>query len=366
MKSRFIYGFFAVLILIGAVALTRYMVASKKMPSKDAGLRSVIYVKTGKVKIDDVETNMVYSGRVSAYDNVSLSAEVGGKILQGEVRFKEGESFKKGDVIIRIYSDDVKATLKANKSSFLQTLSLVLPDIKVDYPDEYDKWMSFFNAIDVEKPLPDLPKINSNKEKVFLAANDVLSGYYELQEQEIVLSRYIVTAPFDGCFTSVSKEIGSVATTGTELASIIRTDRLEVVVPVFPSDLAWIKIGDKVELEDNGNTFEATVARLSNFVDESTQSVNVYLTYTGKDLLEGEYVNAKFLSETVQGYKIPREAVLDDNSVYKLEGTSLTSVKVNVVCQMADYTIIDGLEDGTEVVVESLTTVNPEIDYKAR
>lgn len=367
MKNRLIYGFFAVLVLIGAIALTRYMLASKVAPSQIAGKRSVVYVKTDKVKIEDVKTSMVYSGRVTAYDNVSLSAEVTGKIMQGDVRFKEGESFKKGAVIIRIYSDDVRSTLKANKSSFLQTLSQVLPDIKVDYSEEYDKWLTFFNKIDVEKPLPKLPEINSDKEKVFLAANDVLSGYYALQEQEIVLSRYTITAPFDGCFTSVSKEIGAVATSGTELATIIRTDRLEIVVPVLPSDLEWVSVGDNVELRGTTNAeHTATVARVSDFVDKTTQSVNVYLTYKGKGLLEGEYVKAKFASEVVEGYKIPREAVLDDNSVYELEGTSLNPIKVDIVRQLADYTIINGLEDSTQVVIESLTTVNSEVDYKAR
>ncbi len=369
MKNRLIYGFLAVLVLIGAIALTRFMMASKQSPMHDANKRSVIYVKTSKVENESITTQMVKDGRVSAYDNVSLSAEVSGKILQGDVRFKEGESFKKGEAIIRIYNDDVKATLKANKSSFLQTLSKVLPDIKVDYNSEYDKWMTFFNAIDVNQPLPELPIINSNKEKVFLASNNVLSSYYSLQQQEIILSRYVVRAPFDGCFTSVSKEIGAVASTGVELATIIRTDRLEVAVPVFPTDLKWIDEGQKVTLINRrGDTckLQATVSRKSSFVDKNTQTVNVYLTYTGNDLLAGEYLKAYFDCENVTGFKIPREAVLDNNSVYVLKDNSLISTPVNIARQLDDYTIISGIEPGTSVVMESLTSVNSEVDYKAR
>jgi multidrug resistance efflux pump len=198
-----------------------------------------MYVKAEKAELVETESNMTYRGRVTAFDNVSLAAEVQGKIMRGDVRFKAGESFNKGDTLIKIYSRDVEATLKSGKSSLLQTISTILPDIKVDFPLEYEKWNSFFNDIDTENPLPHLPPINSNKEKVFLSANNVLSSYYDLQQQEINLLRYTIKAPFDGSFTSVSKEIGAIASPGSELATIIRSDKLEITVPVFPIDLDW-------------------------------------------------------------------------------------------------------------------------------
>jgi hypothetical protein len=211
MKMKLIYGGLSVALIIAAFVFSGYLINAKPTPGSDKNIQNTMFVKAEKVNQVENESGMVYRGRVTAFDNVLLGAEVQGKIMQGDVRFKAGESFNKGDVLINIYKEDIEASLKSGKSSFLQTLSVILPDLRVDYPDEYEKWTSFFKAIDVGKKLPELPEINSDREKVFLAANNVLSSYYSLQQQEINLTRYTIYAPFTGSFKTVNKEIGAIA-----------------------------------------------------------------------------------------------------------------------------------------------------------
>lgn len=369
-KKKLLYGGLSVLIVIATIMVSAMLIKGKPKPKKDNHAHNIMYVKAQKVNMIETESNMVYRGRVTAFDNVSLAAEVQGKIMQGDVRLKDGEDFKKNDVLIRIYKEDVEASLKSGKSSFLQTLSVILPDLKVDYPVEYEKWNTFFNSLDVEKPLPVLPDIHSNKEKVFLAANNVLANYYNLQQQEINLSRYIIRAPFNGSFKMVNKEIGAVASPGAELATIIRSDKLEVTVPVFPKDLNWIKEGDKVLVTDNeGDSKIASISRIAGFVEEATQSVNVYLTYyaTGnRGFLQGEYVNVTFRGSKVTGFEIPREALIDDSHVYELKDKKLLKVQIDILRQLNDSYIISGLDTNKVIVIESLASINPGAEYLAR
>lgn len=369
-RKKILYGGLGVLLLLIALLVSAALVKSKPMPQKDNTKHDKMFVKAEKVQFSEIESELTYRGRVTAFDNISLSAEVQGRLLQGDVRFKAGESFNKGDLLVKIYNDDINASLKAGKSSFLQTISIILPDLKVDYPDEFDKWISFFNALDVEKPLPQLPNIGSNQEKVFLAANNVLTGYYNLQQQEINLSRYRIISPFAGSFKSVNKEIGSVASPGAELATIIRTDKLEVTVPVFPSDLKWIVKGDKVQItNDDGVAKTATVSRIADFVDEATQSVNVYLTYqsnTKTGFLQGEYVNVGFKNSAITGFEIPREALIDGSFLYELRNNKLEKTEIKVLRQLNDSYVITGVEEGKIVVMESLASINPEAEYFAR
>jgi RND family efflux transporter MFP subunit len=240
----------------------------------------------------------------------------------------------------------------------------------VDYADEYQKWLSFFNAIDPEKALPALPAINSDKERVFLASNNVLTNYYTLQQQQINLKRYTIIAPFDGSFKSVNKEIGAIASPSAELATLIRSDKFEVVVPVFPKDLKWIKIGNQVNMIDNqGNEYNTTVSRISGFVDAATQSVNVYLTYNAKpesQILEGEYVEIVFSNVKVMGFEIPKEALVDNFYVYKLEDNMLHKTKIEVVRSLDDSYIISGIDSTNIIVTESLASVSSTVKYVGR
>jgi len=370
MNKKIVYGLLSLIVVIAAIGISSFLINTKPVPQKDNKKHNVTYVKVEKNQTKEIDGEMSYRGRIAAFDNVSLSAEVSGKILSGDVRFKEGERFRKGQVIVKIYSEDIEASLKSGKSSFLQTISSILPDLKVDYSDEYEKWMSFFNAIDVNKDLPELPTINSNKEKVFLAANNVLSSYYTLRQQEINLTRYTIYAPFDGSFKTVNKEIGAVSSPSSELATLIRTDKLEIAVPVFPSDLENIKVGEKVTIvSQNGDTKSATVSRISDFVDASTQSVNVYLTYyasTDFGFLEGQYVDVLFKGEVMNGFEIPRESLFGGNKVYILKGTTLEPQEVNVLRQLEDSYIINIEDQEALIVTESIASVNSNSEYKAR
>ncbi len=370
MKKKLLYSGISVVIIATTIAVSVLLINAKPLPKKDNQKHNTMYVKAEKVTLEETESNMTYRGRVTAFENVSLAAEVQGKIMQGNVYFKAGESFKKGDILIKIYSKDIEASIKSGKSSLLQTLSKILPDLKVDYTSEYEKWNAFFNAIDTEGPLPELPVINSNQEKVFLAANNVLTAYYSLQQQEINLSRYTIKAPFNGSFKSVNKEIGAIASPGSELATIIRSDKLEITVPVFPGDLKWIKEGDKVTITDkNGNQKTATISRISGFVDETTQSVNIYLTFNASGcigFLHGEYVDVKIKGTKLNVFTIPREALVDEHYVYELTENKLKKLSIDIVRSLDDTYIISGIDTNKIIVTESLASISPEIEYLAR
>lgn len=370
MKAKILYGILSISLLVMAFMVSGFLVKSKAEPKVDEAKQNSMYVKTQKVILKATQSDMNYRGRVSAYDQISLSAEVSGKIMQGDIRFKTGESFKKNQVILNIYKEDVEVSLKSGKSTLLQTLSKILPDIQVDYEKQYNKWNQFFQAIDPEQPLPKLPEINSNKEKVFLASNNVLSSYYNLQQQEINLQRYQITAPFDGIFKTVNKEIGAVSSPGSELANIIRSDKLEIIVPVFPVDLKWIKKGDLVKITDNNNREQiAKVSRIAGFVEEATQSVNVYLTYDvkkGASFLEGEYVDVSFSGVEITGFEIPREALVDENYVYLLDQQKLQKTPIEILRQLEDSYIISGIDSSKTIVTESLATIDDHVIYLAR
>lgn len=48
-------------------------------------------------------------------------------------KFKAGNSFQKGEVLIRIRSNDQQAQLHAQRSYFQTALMAIMPDLKADY-----------------------------------------------------------------------------------------------------------------------------------------------------------------------------------------------------------------------------------------
>ena len=370
MRSKTIYTISAIAILVLSVFITSKLIMSKPVPRTNEQTENLLNVKATITENTNFDSNVKNRGRISSYENISLSAEVAGKIMQGNVPFKTGQDFKANDLLIQIYNEDVKAALMSGKSSFMRTLSAILPDISFDFPDEYNKWKEFFNSVKVNKDLPELPETKTEQEQIFMASKGVLTEYYALRQQEINIKKYAIYAPFDGSFKNVSREIGAVASMGAEIASIIRTDKLEVIVPVLPEDAKWIKAGNPVNLIGINETKSGKVSRIADFVDIATQSINVYINYYpngDNSIMAGEFIDVEFIiSKKVTGIKIPREALIGNNQVYIIQGDILKLKLVQIERTLDDNIIISGISDGEIVVTESLANVSEGTKVKVR
>lgn len=364
MKRKILNIAITLSILAAAILVSAFMIKNKPEPPRDQNKKEVLYVKTALASSTEIHPEASYRGRVTSLENVVLSAEVSGKILLGDVPLKEGQSFRKGEVLIHIYNEDMKAALQSLRSSYLQLMSSALPDLKIDYPDQYEKWSTFFNSIDIHSLMPELPVLESEKERVFVASKNILTQYYSIKQQEVNFARYTIYAPFDGSYKTVKSEVGSVASMNMQIATLIRTDEMEVIVPVLPEKLDWIEEGMSVELKrNNGEGVRGNVSRIASFIDPGSQSVNVYVSVRNKRslyLLEGEYVEAEFTSAgTINGMMIPREALVGEQSIYLLEDGQVAIQEIKVLDRLEDHLIIEGFADGASVIVESLVDVKP-------
>ena len=105
----------------------------KENPLPKPAEELVRFVKAQPVKYDNLKTSFIANGRVYSKSEITVSAEVSGKILEGNIPFKEGQTFRKGDLLIRIYNNEAVLNLKAEVSSFLTQLAGILPDLKIYY-----------------------------------------------------------------------------------------------------------------------------------------------------------------------------------------------------------------------------------------
>ena len=319
-----------------------------------------LFVKTEPVAYTTNSAKIVETGRLSSQQMVDLSAEVQGQILPGDVVLKEGTKFKLGTLLLRIFDEEAKNNLKASKSKFMNGIAGILPDIKIDFPESYKKYEDFFNSIKINEPLPELPQLDSDKEKVFLASRNILNDYFNIKSAEVRLSKYRLYAPFDGTFTDVYLESGSVANPGSRIASMIRTDKLELEVPVRIEDAYWLNVGEKVQVYTKDRLLQWTghIVRKSDFMDPSSQTIMVYIGLspeTNKPLYQGQYLLAEFLAKTLDNsMEIPRNALFNKDKVFIVEDGKLKEKKVAILKTHETTVIISGLPEGSDLVVEPL------------
>lgn len=315
------------------------------------------FVKVQKVETDSIQLVVNGFGRVASSRNVILSSEAQGMLLSSGFNFKAGESFKKGELLFKVDDTQAQLLIKARKSSFLNLVATVLPDIKIDFPDNSASWNAFISDIDLNSPLPKLPSFKTNKEKTFLAAKNILSEYYSIKAEEERIRKYNVYAPFNGSIVETTAEIGAIVNPGTPIATIIKTVELEVAIPIDPSYITLINIGNNVELKSSNNNLQwkGKVARIAKNINPNTQSVDVYIKIinNGSDLYNGMYLEANINANTVvESVEIPRRALLDGNKIYTVQDSLLISKKIAVVKRNKNTIITNSLLNDELVVVE--------------
>lgn len=352
-----------IVLLGGSFALSELFVSLKPEPPRRPASDAKRFVKVETINYSEIVSPLFREGRAVSSNEVLLVSEASGKIEAGKITLKKGASFRKGDLLARIYKDEVELALKASKSRFLNSFTNMLPDIKVDFPEQYNQFLSFFNSVDLNKDLPELPKADNEKLKIFLASRNILSDYYGIRQDEKRLSRHTFYAPFDGTFTLVNFEVGAYVNAGGQIAKMIRTDQLEIEVPVENTQSVWIKIGDKVNVysQDKSSFSPGTVVRKSNFVDPASQSRSIFVQVSnlGKsNLLAGEYKLVEFPGQQISNaMEIPRSAVFNSNEVFVVIDGKLKKRVLNILKWNETTLIFDGLEAGMKLVVEPLINV---------
>lgn len=355
---KFTIGFI-ILAIMGAISFYSmvYLTSLKKKPQPPRVIKNIPLVKTQKISYSDIPISIVNKGRLSSSHKVDLISEVQGKILPGEVMHKAGQSFKKDQLLYSVYDEEAKLALRAAKSRFLTSVANVLPDIKYDFEQNYSAWMTFFSAIDLETKLPELPKIKSEQEKIYIAGKNIFNDYYTILSSEIRLAKHQIYAPFNGSFVHVYLQEGSIANPGTRIASIIRTDLLELEVPFEVGQVKWMKPGQPVELRiDKKTVAEGKISRVADFVDAGTQSVLVYVDVpntVNQKLFEGMYIDARFYGFTLNHVmKVPRSAVSNFDEIYLVENNKLKKTRIEVVKVDQNYLYFSGPAENSIMAIE--------------
>lgn len=348
-----------IIILGGAFYFFAVLANQKKEPPQRKMPEVKNYVKAQKFQPGTVETTIEAYGRVVSSQSINLIAEVGGKLIEGNVPLKQGQSFKKGQLLYRIYSEEQQLNLKAQKSRFLNTLASILPDLKIDFSESYGKWQKYFDQVELDENIPQIPEASSSKEKTFLATKSILSDYYAIKSAEENLKKYTIYAPFNGSIKSVSLQIGAVVNTGANVASLIRTDELELEIACEVRDINFIEIGKKVDVIAETPTYqkwEGRVSRIADFVDANTQSIGVFIAVKNKksgEVREGSFLMASIPGKKVEGaIRVARSIIKNKDEVFIVQDGVLKTKQIKIHKLNENSAVISGLEEGAVLVTD--------------
>ena len=338
-----------VLLLVGAVFVAKYLIDNKKKP-KPTFDKIVKTVFVEEVTNKDIPIVITTSGNLTAKNKIDLFAEVQGVLKASVKDFKAGTYYYKGENIIRINSDEFYANLQSQKSNFYNSITSIIPDIRLDYPNEFEKWQAYLNSIDINKTTPKLPEMNTDKEKYFISGRGINTAYYNVKNLEVKLGKYNLRAPFSGILTEALVTPGSLVRVGQKLGEFIDPSVYEMEVSVNAEFADLLKKGNTVKLHNLEKTKEYTgkVIRINGKVDATSQTIKAYIQVAHKDLREGTYLEADLTARSESNaIEVSRKLLVDNKQMYVVRDSILDLIDVDAVYFSAERAVIKGVENGT-------------------
>lgn len=347
-----------VLILAGVGYYAKQVAAKKPPPKKKENpLPSIREVAVFKAENGKISSEMEVQGSLVAYNKVDIFAEVTGMLENTAKPFKVGSYFKKGEILLDIEDDEARLNILSQKSNLVNAITLLMPDLKIDYPQSFQQWKSYLDKFNVETSVLPLPTPLNDQEKYFIASKNLASQYYAIKSAEKRLGKYTVYAPFSGVIAEAMINPGSLVRAGQKMGSLMGTGDYEMQATVSLEDLKFIKTGTKVQLYSDAaaGNWTGTVRRISDMIDANTQSVLVFIGVRGQGLREGMYLKGKLNTRAVENsVSLPLELLVNQDQVYVVDDNKLRLQKVEIVNTNASTAIVQGLPEGTLLLKNQL------------
>lgn len=173
----------------------------------------------------------------------------------------------------------------------------------------------------------------------------------------LALSYYTVKAPVSGVIESKNVEVNGMASSGMPAYTIVNNNTMTVSYYVSEKIKNTCQLGQEIQLERNGKTYNASITEIGSSVDPQAGlfKIKACVAATGEELPSG--VTVKITADTYSAQNavvIPYDAVYYDNSgAYVYLNQENRAVKRYVVTGIFDdenMVIEEGIDLGDEIV----------------
>jgi multidrug efflux pump subunit AcrA (membrane-fusion protein) len=339
-------------LIIGSFFGANYIINSKTTP-KPRPEKVVKTVMVETVKNGNVPIIVPANGNLVAKRRVELYAEVQGVFKPGNKLFKPGQEYRAGEVLIRIDAAEYYANVQSSKSNLYNLITSIMPDLRLDYPQVFGKWQTFLANFDINKSVPPLPEMSTEKEKYFISGRGILTNYYTVKNLEQRLAKYTIVAPFNGVLTEALVTEGTLVRSGQKLGEFINTNDYELEVAISKTYSDLLNVGEVVELKsiDRNKSYQGKVTRINGRVDLASQTITAFIEVKDPDLREGMYLEAHLKAkEETDAIEVNRSLLLETDQIFVVRDSVLDLVPVKPVYFSDSKVVLKDVPDGLTIL----------------
>lgn len=287
--------------------------------------------------------NLVVPGSILAFEESEIHPEVSGKIVS--LNIVEGKWISKGNLLAKIYDEDLQAQLKKLKVQLQiaqnnEKRQSELLQVKAIGQQEYDA-----NLLEVNNLRADIEILQTNIRKTE------------------------VRAPFDGRIGFKNVSLGAYVTPQTILTKISQVNKLKLEFSVPEKYINLLKPGQNVRFTsaNSGKEYSAKIYATESTVEANTRSLKIRALINGQDALltPGAFAEVKLnMNSRTKAIMVPSEAIIPQARekkiiVYKNGTANFQTVTVGFR-DSSNVEVLSGVNPGDTILISGLMAIKPD------
>ena len=321
---------------------------------QQASVQASVTAKVMTIATDTIPKLYLTSGTVVAENRVDVASRVMGYIRS--IKAREGQSVKKGELLVHIDSADERAHLHEAEAGLAQAKARA-EEAKLDY----DR----FNALRAQQAVTER-EFQQVALKYQIAEKGLHAARAGLAQARAQVQYVDITAPISGVVVAKHKDNGDMANPGEPILTIEDPTHLELQTYVKEQQINHIQLGDVVmaAVQALGATIEGHVAQIVPSGDATTHSYLVKATLAAiPGLKSGMFASVSFAVGKTHGIMIPRTAIVSSSDI---PGVYMVDTDNSVHFRMirtgrewdGNIEVLSGLNPGERIVVSSSTPLH--------
>jgi RND family efflux transporter MFP subunit len=296
--------FLTLAILFISMLLVALLIATRPEAKTEIKQAAITRVEVVQVRVEDLQPQVELTGVLRPRQLASLRFEVAGEVMSRQV--EPGQSVAAGDLLLALddadYRDaviesesqivEIRASMQRDKD--LQRLALENRDLAAREYQRLEKLGQDSLASQSTREAARQKMINLESEIARLTFS-VQSNQARLDRQEAALSRAQrnlertrLLAPFDGRVNQVMVEVGDYLQGNTLAVELIDTTSLELRLEVGGDVAAALRLGQPLQVEVDGRSFDGSLIALQIDPDPQTHTHPIRVSVASEALMPGQ------------------------------------------------------------------------------
>lgn len=324
-------------------------------------------------KPQSVTLDVYAQGEVKPHTDITLTAEIAGRVVSTSPAFVDGGAFEEGDLLLKIEDADYRVQVASARARLAQAEENLRRE-------EAESSLARRDAEDLGKGAT-ASELTLRRPQLAQARAQFESARADLGAAQLDLERTAIRAPFEGRVRTRTVGQGQYVGPGAQLGRIFSTDSVEIRLTLTDNDLGKLGLpfgfvetktrrGPSVALSGQianvEHNWTGRIARTEGSIDATTRQVAAVAVVddpygagsdNGAPLAVGLFVDAQIIGKTYEGaYRIPRSALYARNDIYVIGKDDILEKRAVVIASAERdmVIVIDGLKPGERVVTSSL------------